>query len=308
MIDPTNTAVLMIVFNRPEQTRQVFARVREAKPKRLYIAADGPRANRPDDQVSCAETRAIFDEIDWPCEVKRLFRDQNLGCKTAIKTCLDWYFEQEEEGIVLEDDCVPEPTFFQYCAEMLDKYRHDDRIVTIAGTNYLLESQQFDSSYYFTKYLFVWGWASWRRVWKDYDFEMKSWPKFRDEGRLHRVFPHPRSLRYWTHIFNLTHNGTLNAYDYQFFYSAMVNNRLSIAPAKNQISNIGWGIGSTNTANRNPEMGMATFPMEFPLKHPTFVVPDEKADEFTEHLIFAKPLHRKVRNRLRRIIAKVGGN
>lgn len=304
MIDPTDTAVMMIVFNRPGQTRQVFERVREAKPKRLYIAADGPRANRPDDVASCAETRQIFDGVDWPCEVKTLFREQNLGCKTAIKTGLDWFFGNEEEGIVLEDDCVPEPTFFRYCAEMLDKYRHDERIATIAGTNYLLQSQDFEDSYYFTKYLFVWGWASWRRVWQDYDFEMKSWPKFRDEGRLHRVFPHPRSLKYWTMVFDLTHDGTLNAYDYQFFYSAMINSRLSIVPGRNLISNIGWGDTSTNTANRNPEMGMATFPMEFPLKHPFFVVPNEQADTFTEHLMFAKPLMRKVKNRLGRMMSK----
>ncbi len=297
----------MIVFNRPDQTRQVFSRIRDAKPRRLYVSADGPRADRPDDLESTKATRAIFDEVDWDCEVKTLFRDQNLGCKTAIKTGLDWFFDQEEEGIILEDDCIPEPTFFRYASELLDRYRDDERIATIAGTNYLLESQKFDSSYYFTKYLFVWGWASWRRVWKEYDFEIKTWPKYRDEGRLHRVFPKPRSLRYWTWIFDRTYDETLNAYDYQFFYSQMVNNRMSIAPVKNQITNIGWGGSSTNTAHKNPEMGMDTFPMEFPLKHPTFMVPDEKADQFTEDLIFAKPLHRKVRNRLTRIWRKVRG-
>lgn len=307
MIDPTETAVMMIVFNRPDQTRKVFERIREARPKRLYISADGPRANRPDDLTSTEETRAIVQAVDWPCEVKTLFRDKNLGCKTAIKTGLDWFFSQEEEGIILEDDCIPEPTFFQFAAEMLDRYRHDDRIATIAGTNYLLESQRFDSSYYFSKYLFVWGWASWRRVWQEYDFEIKTWPKFRDEGRLHRVFPNQRSLKYWTWIFDRTHDETLNAYDYQFFYSQMINNRMSVVPARNLVCNIGWGDGSTNTALKNPEMGMDTFPMEFPLKHPTFMAPDEQADTFTEELIFAKPLHRKVRNRLRRIMAKWRG-
>lgn len=307
MIDPTETAVMMIVFNRPDQTRQVFERIREARPKRLYISADGPRANRPDDLESTAATRQIVQNVDWPCEVKTLFRDQNLGCKTAIKTGLDWFFSQEEEGIVLEDDCIPEPTFFRFAAEMLDRYRHDDRIATIAGTNYLLESQKFDSSYYFSKYLFVWGWASWRRVWQEYDFEIKTWPKFRDEGRLHRVFPNARSLKYWTWIFDRTHDETLNAYDYQFFYSQMINNRMSVVPARNLVCNIGWGSGSTNTALKNPEMGMDTFPMEFPLRHPTFMTPDEQADQFTEELIFAKPLHRKVRNRLRRIMAKWRG-
>jgi hypothetical protein len=307
MIDPRDTPVLMIVFNRPDHTSKVFERIREAQPRRLFVAADGARKGNASDAESTAETRRIATTVDWPCEVRTLFRDENLGCKTAIKTCLDWYFEQVEEGIVLEDDCVPEPTFFRYAAELLDKYRHDDRIATIAGTNYLLESQKFDSSYYFTKYLFVWGWASWRRVWRQYDFKMASWPKFRDEGRLHRVFPNVRSLRYWTWIFDRTHDETLNAYDYQFFYSQMVNNRMSIAPARNLVSNIGWGSGSTNTSYRNPEMEMATYPMEFPLREPAFMVPDERADQFTEELIFAKPLSRKVRNRLRRMIARWRG-
>lgn len=295
----------MIVFNRPDMTRQVFERIRGAQPKRLYISADGPRATRADDLDTTQSTREIAQAVDWDCQVKTLFRDQNLGCKTAIKTGLDWFFEQEEEGIILEDDCVPEPTFFRYAAEMLDRYRHDERIATIAGTNYLLESMKFESSYYFTKYLFVWGWASWRRVWHEYDFEMKTWPKFRDQGRLHRVFPKPRSLKYWTWIFDRTHDGTFNAYDYQFFYSQMINNRMSIAPARNLVTNIGWGSGSTNTSHRNPEMGMATYPMEFPIRHPEFMVPDERADQITEDLIFAKPLHRKVRNRLIRILRRL---
>jgi hypothetical protein len=200
---------------------------------------------------------------------------------------------------------VPEPTFFRFAAELLERYRHDERIATIAGTNYLLDSLKFDSSYYFTKYLFVWGWASWRRIWRQYDFKMTSWPKFRDEGRLRRVFPRPRSFRYWTWIFDRTYNETLNAYDYQFFYSQMVNNRMSIAPTRNLVTNIGWGSESTNTANKNPEMGMAAYPMEFPLKHPSFMVPDEQADQFTEDLIFAKPLHRKVRNRLNRMLRRL---
>ncbi|MCC7231160.1 MAG: glycosyltransferase family 2 protein [Fimbriimonadaceae bacterium] len=307
MIDPTETAVMLIVFNRPEHTRQVFERIREARPKRLYVSADGPRPDRPDDVASIAATRKVALDVDWPCEVKTLLREQNLGCKTAIKTGLDWFFAQEEDGIILEDDCVPDPTFFRFAAEMLEKYRGDDRIATIAGTNYLLGSQQFEDSYYFTKYLFVWGWASWRRVWQDYDFEIKRWPKFRDEGRLHQVFPHPRSLRYWTWIFDRTYDETLNAYDYQFFFSQLINHRMSIVPARNLISNIGWGSGSTNTAHKNPEMGMETFPMPFPLRHPEFMAPDERADTYTEHLMFAKPFHRKVRNRLRRIVARWGG-
>ncbi len=306
MIDPTQTAVMMIVFNRPDMTQRVFERVREARPKRLYIAADGPRKDRPDDLGSTQAVREIANQVDWDCQVKTLFREENFGCKTAIKTGLDWFFDQEEEGIILEDDCIPEPTFFLFAAEMLDRYRNDDRIATIAGTNYLLGSQQFEHSYYFSKYLFVWGWASWRRIWKAYDFEIKTWPKFRDEGRLHRVFPNQRSLKYWTWIFDRTHDETLNAYDYQFFYSQMINNRMSIIPAQNLVCNVGWGSGSTNTSLRNPEMEMATSPMQFPLKHPDFLVPDERADQFTEELIFAKPLARKVKNRLRRLLAKVG--
>jgi hypothetical protein len=305
MIDHRETPVLMIVFNRPDRTQQVFERIRDAQPKRFYISADGPRENRPDDRESTRAVREFANQVDWDCQVQTLFRDRNLGLRLAIKTGLDWFFECEEEGIILEDDCVPDPTFFPYAAELLDRYRHDDRIATIDGTNYLLETQKFESSYYFTKYLFVWGWASWRRVWRDYDVQMRTWPKFRDEGRLDRVFAHPRSLRYWTRIFDQTYDETISTWDYQFFYSQMVNSRMSIAPARNLIFNTGWGAESTNTLNMNPEMGMATFPMEFPLKHPTFMVPDERADQFTENLCFSKPLHRKVRNRLSRVLRRL---
>lgn len=307
MIDPRDTAAMMIVFNRPDLARKVFERVREAQPRRLYIAADGPRPGRADDLESTRETRAIAEEVDWDCEVKTLFRDQNLGIKIAIKTGLDWFFEQEEEGIILEDDCVPDPTFFRYTAELLDRYRHDDRIATITGSNLLLGTREFEESYYFTRYLFVWGWAGWRRSWRQFDLEIKTWPRFRDEGRLRRVFPQARSLKYWTSVFDRTYAQEFNTWDYSFFYSQLIRNQMSIVPARNLVSNMGWGSESTHTANKNPEMGMATFPMEFPLKHPEFMVPDERADQFVEDLVFAKPLHRKVRNRLGRLSAKMKG-
>ena len=307
MIDPRDTAVLMIVFNRPDLTRKVFERIREAQPRRLYVEADGPRAGRPDDLESTKETRAIVELVDWDCEVKTLFREQNLGVRTAIKTGLDWFFEQEPEGIVLEDDCVPEPTFFRFAAELLDRYRDDERVATITGSNLLLESREFQDSYYFTRYLFVWGWAGWRRTWNQFDLDISSWPRFRDEGRLRRVFPVARSLKYWTWVFDRTHAGKFNSWAYPFFYSQLIRNQMSIVPARNLISNLGWGSESTHTSNKNPEMGTATFPMQFPLQHPPFMVPDEAADQFVEDLVFAKPLHRKIRNRLGRLGSKVTG-
>ncbi len=307
MIDPRDTAVMMIVFNRPDLTRQLFERIREVQPRRLYVGADGARPNRKDDIESTRETRAIVEKVDWDCEVRTLFHDENLGVKNGIKTALDWFFDEEEEGIILEDDCIPEPTFFRYAAELLDRYRDDDRISTITGTNLLLGTQQFGDSYYFSRYLFVWGWAGWRRVWRQIDLQIKTWPRFRDEGRLRRVFPLKRSLKYWTRVFDRTYSGGFNSWAYPFYYSQLVQNRMSIVPAQNLISNLGWGEGSTHTTNKNPEMGTATLPMEFPLRHPEFIVPDERADQFVEDLVFAKPLHRKVRNRLGRLGARVTG-
>lgn len=169
------SAVLLLIFNRPETTRRVFDQIRAQQPPRLYIAADGARPNRPEEAARCAETRAISTQVDWDCELHLLYRDQNLGCRRAVSEAITWFFEHEEAGIILEDDCLPADSFFYFCDALLEKYRHDERIHAITGTNLQMGKQWGEASYYFSRYTNIWGWASWRRVWKEYDSELSRY-------------------------------------------------------------------------------------------------------------------------------------
>ena len=166
--------VLFLIFNRPETTIQVFSAIKKAQPNRLYIAADGPRPEYPDEVNHCKIARTIATNVDWDCEVKTLFRDQNLGCRLAVSQAIDWFFEQEPEGIILEDDCLPNQSFFWFCKELLEKYRNETRIMHIGGTNFQFGKNRTNYSYYFSRYAHIWGWASWRREWKYYDEKLKK--------------------------------------------------------------------------------------------------------------------------------------
>lgn len=172
-----NVPVLLLIFNRPDTTQRVFHEIRGASPLQLFISADGPRENKPGEFEKCQITRDIVRQVDWDCEVYTNFRDKNLGCKIAVSSAIDWFFENVEEGIILEDDCLPSFSFFRFCEELLEKYRDDERIMQIGGTNLLSEWQRSDDSYYFSKYGAIWGWATWRRAWQYYDVNMKLWPE-----------------------------------------------------------------------------------------------------------------------------------
>ena len=144
------TPVAFIIFNRPDTTRIVFEEIKKAKPEKLLIIADGPRNNKPGEKERCAETRAIVENIDWECEVLRNYSDKNMGCKNRVASGLNWVFENVEEAIILEDDCLPDQSFFRYCQELLEKYRDDKRIMLIAGDNMLFENNKQKYSYYFS--------------------------------------------------------------------------------------------------------------------------------------------------------------
>jgi len=181
------TPLLFLVFNRPEPTARVFERIRAMRPATLYVSADGPRAGRDGEYDACRKVREIVKNVDWDCDTKYLFHDSNLGCKKGVSTGITWFFENEAEGIVLEDDCLPDPSFFQFCSELLTRYRDDGRIGLIAGTNYLGESECEDD-YFFSRHCPIWGWASWRRAWSRYDLAMRDWPEFKRRGFLQVSF------------------------------------------------------------------------------------------------------------------------
>ncbi|BET69695.1 hemolytic protein HlpA [Opitutales bacterium ASA1] len=286
-----HTPVAFIIFNRPDTTERVFAALRAAKPRKLFVIADGPRPGRPDDVAKCAAARAIIDRVDWECEVHRNFAEHNLGCGQRPATGLSWVFEHVDRAIILEDDCVPHPSFFRYCDELLERYADDERVMMVSGNNFLPDGGAMPHSYTFFRFLNLWGWATWRRAWQGYDFEMKSWPSRRRAGWVRALSPDPRIQRFWSKIYDsvYTHISLRDIWDYQFAYSVMERGGLGIAPSCNLVSNIGWGADATHTTGTSDLAALPAREMEFPLRHPTAVEYDQAYDELVFNTVFSRP-------------------
>jgi hypothetical protein len=278
--------VLLIVFNRPDTTGRVFEEVRSARPPRLYIGADGPRLDRPGEADLCAAVRQISSAVDWPCEVKTLFRDQNLGCKLGPCEAISWFFTHEEEGIILEDDCLPASSFFDFCDELLERYRHDSRIWQISGTDMFASEPPSESrpSYRYVKSGPIWGWASWRRAWKHYDSELKAWPSMSKEAVLNSVYATAAERDAYRAIGNRIYDGVTHFWDYQWLFARNFNSGLSIIPYGNQVRNIGFGPAATHTLTAVDQAPQNLHPIVFPMRYPEFVIPDAKHD--AEYLSF----------------------
>lgn len=265
------SAVLLIAFNRPEQTRQVIDALRGAAPPRLYIACDGPRQCREDDIAKIAQVRAMADGIDWPCDVHTLFRDNNVGCREGPAGAIDWFFEHESEGIILEDDCVPVRSFFEYCDVLLERFRDDRRIAQICGSTFIA-SPVSGKDYWFSKYADIWGWATWRRAWCKVDLDMRSWPEWRDAGMLARLpGATPAFVDYWTHLFDVTYDGRLaDCWDFQWMLTCWQQGWMSVMPSVSQITNIGFDADATHTSGYdrlNPAVRTPSHELTFPLRH-----------------------------------------
>lgn len=297
------TPILFLVFNRPDVTKRAFESIRNAKPPRLYIASDGPRNDNPNDIQLCKKVREIFDDIDWSCELKTLYRDENLGCRLAVSTAIDWFFENEEDGIILEDDCLPDDSFYKFCEEMLEKYRDDNRIMSITGDNFQYGQIRNKFSYYFSRYIHCWGWATWRRAWKYYDNEMTLWPVIRENNILKHILNDNRTVNYWTNIFNLTYSGEIDSWAYRWTLSCWCQSGLTIIPNINLVSNIGFGEDATHTISANHLSNIKTKSMRFPLRHPEYVVRDTVADAFTQkYSINTPPLYKRIIRKFTNII------
>jgi hypothetical protein len=268
--------VLFIVFNRPQLTRKVFEAIRSARPPRLYISADGPRSSRPDEQVICEEVRKAATAVDWPCDVKVQFFSHNLGCKFGESAAMDWFFRHEEEGIILEDDTLPVAGFFQFCEVLLDVYRDNTRVFSISGTNYLANHCYIPHSYAFSRYGDYWGWAGWRRSWRSYDVSMKDWPGKRESGFLRRISEgNVLCEKYWREIFDATHAGSIDTWDYQRLFTMWQHDGLTIFPRNNMVTNMGFGPQATHTKRPAPAWISTSKISEpiFPLIHPSEVRP-----------------------------------
>lgn len=270
------TPILFLIFNRPDNSHKVFEAIRKAKPKRLYVSADGPRSE--EEKKICEQTRAIFEKIDWECTLHTNFSDYNKGCKIAISEGISWFFNHETEGIILEDDCLPSDSFFAFCSTLLLHYRHDTRVTTVCGSNLQFGHLRGDASYYFSAFPHIWGWASWRRVWKDYDVEMKTFPIFRDQDYIKNCQSYHSFKTSWLSSWEKTYTGEINTWDFQYAYLNLINNGLSIIPNVNLISNIGFGDGATHTTDKNSLFSNMKNEEISTLVHPVFILPDVEAD------------------------------
>ena len=287
--DQLKTPVILLIFNRPVTTRQVFAEIRTARPRQMLIVADGPRNDRPGESALCEETRAIVQEIDWPCDVRTRFSSENLGCKLNVATGLDWAFQRVEEAIILEDDCLPDPTFFPYCEQLLQRCHGNPRVSQICGSNYQQGHRRTESSYYFSRHAHIWGWATWRYSWCENDLEMSKWPQLRDTGWLEKYLGDSKAAFYWRKVFDdsyKNHRGSLNSWAIPWTFSCWARGALSIIPEVNLVSNIGYAGTGTHTtggaaANRTPVGSM-----QFPLQHPPRTEANVEADRFTEESFY----------------------
>ena len=272
------TPVVLIIFNRPQKTARIFEAIRQAKPPKLFVIADGFRKDRPSEAELCQETRSIIDNVDWDCQVLKNYSDVNLGCRKKIgETGLPWVFEQVEEAIILEDDCLPDPTFFRFCQELLEKYRYDERIMAICGTNLLVDWKSEIQSYHFSQFFSSWGWASWRRVWQLYDVEMKLWSNSEIQSRIKETLSNDKQFKEYKKFFNQVYTRKTNSWAYQMLYLGLTQSCLSIVPSKNLISNIGFDFEATHTSgNRDMRANMSTFEARFPLVDPVGCVADKE--------------------------------
>lgn len=277
--------VLFLVFNRPDTTAQVFERIRAAKPPRLYVSADGPRAGRAGEAEACLTVRQIATKVDWPCELKILFQDQNLGCKMGVSTGISWFFEQESEGIILEDDVLPVPSFFGYCDELLERYRLDERVGMISGSNLVSSKVKCGDSYFFSNIPLIWGWAAWRRSWQQYDVSIAEWPAWNQSGGLEKLFPGQLLVSsYWRDAFQRVIQGKLNTWDYQLIFTRWRYGGLTIIPANNLTDNLGYGLNATHTSHNKPAclLESPAIDLTLPLKHPAEI----KSNDAQDLLIF----------------------
>jgi hypothetical protein len=299
-----NTPVALLIFNRPDTTERVFNAIAKARPPKLLVVADGPRPQREGEAELCVQTRAIINRVDWDCEVITEFADSNMGCKRRVASGIDWIFEQAEEAIILEDDCLPDPSFFRYCEEMLTRYRDNERVGMVSGGNLQFGRQRGSASYYFSKYTHIWGWASWRRAWKHYDRDLTLWPAFRDQGLLTQLFDTSGEQEYWRNSFQWVHEGSLDTWDVSWTFTAITHGMLQVVPNVNLISNIGFGVNATHTHVVGVHANMPTQPIEFPLVHPMFVLADIEADRYIAQDQLAPSFMKRKWRRLQRMFGK----
>ncbi|MBD2700677.1 nucleotide-diphospho-sugar transferase [Spirosoma sp. BT702] len=301
--------VLFIIFNKIEETKKVFETIRLYKPDQLFIAADGPRLTVDGENLTCSAIRSwIIDNIDWACDVHTLFREQNIGCGRGPSEAITWFFNHVEEGIILEDDCLPNQSFFTFCHELLSKYRHNQAISAISGNNFQpVQPMDISSDYYFSIFPSSWGWATWRRAWQGFDFNLSSWDKFKTASALKFIFSEQKYYLWWKHRFDWMYKDQpQDMWDFQFHYHSMMNRQLAIIPNANLVSNIGHGASGTHFQDPNAVIAsLPTYDLSFPLNHPSRIARNYNADVYIQKLLFGEVEVVSLYKRFKRIVKQV---
>jgi hypothetical protein len=302
-----DTAVVLIGFNRPAVTRRVTAAIAAARPARLFLVADGPRADRAGESALCEETRAVMQGVDWPCDIQRNFSPTNLGCRRRIASGLDWVFSQVDEAIILEDDCLPAPAFFPFCEQLLERHRRDERVQMVRGVTLLTPEQSGPDSYHFSRFYNIWGWATWARAWRHFDVDMKRWPEVRDTGWLEHYLGSKARAQLMRHFLEETHAGRIDTWDYPWVLSGWLRGALAATPSRNLVTNIGFGEHATHESDAQSALAsLPTSELAFPLRHPRKVAVDEAADDLEWSRVYPDAADRRpwegLRRRLRRLL------
>lgn len=285
-LKPARTPVLFLIHRRPELAAQVFAAIREARPARLLVAADGP-----EDDPRCQECRAlVLGGVDWDCAVETRFLESNEGCKRAVAGALDWAFSRHERLIVLEDDCLPHPSFFAFCEELLERYAAVPEVMQICGSNLTSHQPRDGAGFFFSRFGPIWGWASWRRAWSAYDVAMSDWPAMRHSAALRSRCPGALERLWRRSVFDATHRGEIDTWDYQWAFAKMKTGGLSVVPRRNLVSNLGFGPGATHTLNAtDPNACLPVGEADFPVTTPAQVAASEEADALYRSKVVGLP-------------------
>lgn len=299
------TPILFLIFNRPDTTKRVFESIRSIKPAKLYIAADGARKDKVGEDLLCQETRNIIELIDWDCEIRTLFRADNLGCKIAVSSAIDWFFENEEQGIILEDDCLPNRSFYKFCDELLNYYKNDNRVMHISGNNFQDGTNRGDGSYYFSRYNHIWGWATWRRAWKTYDVNMNQLNNALNQQVFDNTLSN-KELKFWLNCFKEIQEGKKNTWDYQTMLNQWFQNGLTIIPNQNLVTNIGFG-GGTNTSIEVQGLSNIESKTMLNMVHPIFIYSNKIADDYTFNTKYSPNNVYLLKNSLVRFYNKIVG-
>ena len=308
------TPILLITWRRPQKTLEVIKQVRKIAPKKIYLACDGPIKNDKINQEKVFKTREILHkEINWDCEIKKSYSKVNLGCRLGVSNAISWFFQNEEKGIILEDDCVPHKDFLYFCSIMLDKYQNDSRIWCISANNNQGGQIHGNGSYYFGRYNHCWGWASWRRCWQFYDPYIKNWPKIKKEKVLNNIFAKKHEIQFWEKTFdNIYYRSIPDTWDYQWSYTCFLNSGLTIIPNINLVNNIGYDQEATHTIKglsftNNKELNFEESGI-FPIKDPQQIIRSKSADEKIECLIYSGyPIFsfQSLKNNFKKLILKL---